>query len=89
MMFVPSVYRTTYRIAQEKEMRTKESMYMMGLKPLPYWFSWFVYYFIVTTVLCCLCAMLMTKIFIHVNAFVMFLHIYTFGLALFGIIMSV
>jgi hypothetical protein len=31
LMFIPLVYRTTYRIVQEKELRTKDLMQMMGM----------------------------------------------------------
>jgi hypothetical protein len=88
-MFLPVVYRTTYRIAKEKEMKTKESMYMMGLKPGPYWLSWFVYYVILITVLCLLSWGLMFRVFANSNLNLIFLHIYSFGLSLFGIIMAI
>ena len=31
IMYIPPVYRTTYRIVQEKDSKVKESMRMMGL----------------------------------------------------------
>jgi len=49
VMYVPPMYRTTYRIVQEKESKVKESMRMMGLKDFPYWASWFTYYTFVNT----------------------------------------
>lgn len=88
-MFIPSVYRTTYRIAQEKELRTKESMYMMGLKPLPYWLSWFAYYVIVTTVLTVISVSLMKFVFSSTNIFIVFLVVYSFGLSLFGFMVAI
>ena len=51
VMYIPPVYRTVYRIVAEKENRAKESMRMMGLKDLPYWASWWVYYTIVNTLM--------------------------------------
>jgi hypothetical protein len=44
LMFIPMVYRVTYRIVREKELRTKEIMRMMGMKMTAYWMSWFVYF---------------------------------------------
>jgi hypothetical protein len=46
-MYIPLAYRTVYRIVFEKVTRAKESMRIMGLKDLPYWLSWYVYYSIV------------------------------------------
>lgn len=89
VMFMPSIYRTTYRITKEKEMKTKESMYMMGLKPLPYWISWFVYFFIVMTVLTVVSWSLMFVILPNTNLGIIFLHLYSFGLSLFGLIMAI
>ena len=89
VMFLPSIYRTTYRITKEKEMRTKESMYMMGLKPMPYWLSWFVYYLIMTTALVLCSWAFMALIFSHTSMFVLFLIFYTYGISLFGMIMTV
>jgi hypothetical protein len=43
-MYIPPLYRTVYRIVQEKESRVKESMRMMGLGDLAYWMSWYTYY---------------------------------------------
>jgi hypothetical protein len=89
VMFVPAVYRSAYRIAQEKELKTKESMYMMGLKPVPYWLSWYVYYVMVMTVLTLLAWGMMLAIFSQINAVILFLYLYSFALSLFGIVMAV
>ena len=51
IMFMPPVYRTTYRIVAEKENKVKESMRMMGLKDFPYWASWYTYYTIINTLI--------------------------------------
>jgi hypothetical protein len=88
-MFIPAVYRCAYRIAQEKEMKTKESMYMMGLKAMPYWLSWYVYYVMVMTVLSLLAWSMMFFIFTQINMVILFLHVYSFALSLFGIVMAV
>ena len=47
-MFLATVYRMLYRMTQEKELKTKESMMMMGLKLFPYWASWYTYFFMIT-----------------------------------------
>lgn len=70
-------------------MKTKESMYMMGLKPTPYWLSWIVNYIMVITVLTLLAWGMMCVIFTQINYAILFLHLYSFGLSLFGIIMAV
>ena len=49
IMFVPPVYRTTYRIVQEKDSKVKESMRMMGLQDFAYWSSWYTYYTLINT----------------------------------------
>ena len=41
---LPLMYRTTYRIVQEKSDRMKETMRIMGLGDTPYWTSWLCYY---------------------------------------------
>jgi hypothetical protein len=47
VMYIPPLYRTVYRIVQEKETRVKESMKIMGLGDRAYWASWFAYYTVV------------------------------------------
>jgi ATP-binding cassette subfamily A (ABC1) protein 5 len=49
IMYVPPVYRTSYRIVAEKENKVKESMRMMGLRDTAYWLSWFSYYTLLNT----------------------------------------
>ena len=51
IMFMPPVYRTTYRIVAEKENKVKESMRMMGLKDFAYWASWYTYHTIINTLI--------------------------------------
>ena len=49
IMYIPPVYRTTYRIVQEKDSKVKESMRMMGLQDFAYWSSWYSYYTMINT----------------------------------------
>ena len=44
MMYIPMIYRTTYRIVQEKEHRLRETMRIMGMNDTPYWLSWMLYH---------------------------------------------
>ena len=51
LIFIPPVYNTVYLIVTEKETRAKESMRMMGMSDIPYWFSWFVWNMFISTVM--------------------------------------
>mmetsp|Transcript_117056 Transcript_117056/g.162749 ORF Transcript_117056/g.162749 Transcript_117056/m.162749 type:complete len:103 (-) Transcript_117056:142-450(-) len=51
LIYIPPVYRTTYRIVEEKETKVRETMKIMGLNYSAYWLSWFCYYTLVNTVL--------------------------------------
>jgi len=51
LMYIPLLYRTTYRIVSEKELRVRETMRMMGMQDSSYWMSWFVYYTLLNTIL--------------------------------------
>ena len=89
-MFVPVVYRTAYRIVNEKESRAKESMKMMGLKDFPYFLSWWCYYTTVNTILCLLCTLvLMTLVMTYSNGFVVFIYLWLFGQSAFGLVLTV
>jgi ATP-binding cassette subfamily A (ABC1) protein 3 len=50
-MYIPLLYRTTYRIVSEKELRVRETMRMMGMQDSSYWVSWFAYYTFLNTIL--------------------------------------
>lgn len=83
------VYRTTYRLTQEKELKTKESMYMMGLKAFPYWLSWFTLYFINVTLTTVMMFCAIFPIFTTVGYGLIFFQIYLYALSSFGIIMII
>lgn len=86
-MYVPPLYRTSYRIVAEKESKVKESMRMMGLKDFPYWASWFTYFTIVNTVISLVTwSMLVTAIMPKTSGWISFLIIWLFGQSLFGIL---
>jgi hypothetical protein len=50
-MFIPMVYRVTYRLVKEKELGTKDMMHMMGMSTSSYWLSWAAYFTILNTLL--------------------------------------
>ena len=89
VVWIPLVFRTTYRLTQEKELRTKESMYMMGLKAFPYWLSWFTTYLINVTLTSVLMFFAMIPIFTTVGYGLIFFQVYLYALSSFGIIMIV
>ena len=88
IMYVPPVYRTTYRIVGEKENKVKESMRMMGLKDFAYWASWFTYYCMVNTVISGITwAILYMKVLPKSDGWITFLIVWLFGQSLFGLIL--
>ena len=88
IMYVPPLYRTAYRIVQEKESKVKESMRMMGLKDFPYWLSWFTYYTFVNTCISILTwIILVTSITKRSNSTILFLLVWLFGQSLFGLLL--
>ena len=54
LIFIPPVYNTVFLLVKEKESRIKESMRMMGMSDKAYWLSWYVYFTIVSTLICIL-----------------------------------
>jgi hypothetical protein len=81
LMYIPAIYRTVYRIVQEKETRAKESMRMMGLQDMPYWASWFIYYLIVNTCLTTLSWFFMFGIFKHTSYAMLWVFFFSYGLS--------
>ena len=80
LMFIPPVFRTTYRIVAEKESKVKESMRMMGLRDTPYWLSWLTYYALVNTLLVTIVwAILFTKVISKTNGVILYLFLWLFG----------
>ena len=88
IIFIPPLFRTTYRIVAEKENKVKESMRMMGLKDLPYWASWLTYYSLTNTVLTFLVwIILYLKVVSKSDGWILFLLVWLYGQSLFGIIL--
>lgn len=88
IMYVPPIYRTVYRIVQEKENKVKESMRMMGLGDFAYWCSWFTYYTIVNTAISTLTWIIMVQSLMQKSSgWILFLIIWLYGQSLFGLLM--
>ena len=88
IMYVPPIYRTAYRITQEKENRVKESMRMMGLKDFPYWASWFTYYTVVNTIISGITwVIMMTSITTKSSPLILWFTVWLYGQSLFGILL--
>jgi hypothetical protein len=88
LMFIPLIYRLTYRIVREKELRTKEMMAEMGMKTFSFWMSWAVYFtcvnFLMST---CSWIVLYFGCFIFTGPLVLWLCIFLYGQSIFGFIM--
>lgn len=88
IMYIPPIFRTTYRIVSEKESRVKESMRMMGLKDMPYWLSWLTYYSLLNLAMTSIVTVILyTKVMSKTSAWILFLYIWLFGQSLFGMIL--
>jgi hypothetical protein len=59
-MWLPLMYRTTFRIVSEKQSQAKATMRVMGLSMLPYWLSWFLTYTLLSTTVCALTWLVLT-----------------------------
>lgn len=88
IMYIPPIFRTTYRIVSEKESRVKESMRMMGLKDMPYWLSWLTYYSLLNLAMTSIVTVILyTKVMSKTSAWILFLYIWLYGQSLFGMIL--
>ena len=88
IMYIPPVYRTTYRIVQEKDSKVKESMRMMGLQDFAYWSSWYSYYTMINTAISLISwAILYFLVFSKTAWWLILAMLWLFGQSLFGIIL--
>ena len=86
LVYIPPLYRTTYRIVQEKESRAKETMLIMGMSAKSYWLSWLVYYTIVNTVLTtAVWSVLAFVLFKKIEPSLLWVLLWLFGQTLFGL----
>ena len=86
LMYILPVYRLISNIVSEKETKARESMKMMGLSDTSYWFSWFVYYFIIVLIISIACTIILSaNVFTYSNKGIIFLYFFIYGLSLFGL----
>lgn len=83
-VFIAPVYRLIHNVVNEKQQKVRELMKMMGLTELPYWLSWYTYYFLVLLVICIAMTLLMIPVFTHSNLFLIFIYFFLFALSLFS-----
>ena len=90
LMYIPMLYRTTFRIVEEKEKRIRETMRMMGMKETPYWASWFMYHFVISMIISILISFISSYfIFTYTTVFTLWLLFFLYGQAIFGIILFI
>jgi len=88
LMFIPMIYRLTYRIVREKELRTKELMAEMGMQTSAYWLSWATYYLAVNIIMSTSAwVVLYFGCLSFTGPVVLFLIVFLFGQSIFGFIM--
>mmetsp|Transcript_5012 Transcript_5012/g.6124 ORF Transcript_5012/g.6124 Transcript_5012/m.6124 type:complete len:88 (-) Transcript_5012:3535-3798(-) len=80
IMYIPPIFRTTYRIVAEKESKVKESMRMMGLRDMPYWLSWLTYYTFVNTMISAIVFIILySKVLSKSDGWIQFMVIWLYG----------
>mmetsp|Transcript_6762 Transcript_6762/g.9279 ORF Transcript_6762/g.9279 Transcript_6762/m.9279 type:complete len:88 (-) Transcript_6762:2067-2330(-) len=80
IMYIPPIFRTTYRIVAEKESKVKESMRMMGLRDMPYWLSWLTYYTFVNTMISTIVFIILySKVLSKSDGWIQFMVIWLYG----------
>jgi len=86
LIFILPVYNVVSGIVKEKEARTKESMRMMGMGDLAYWFSWFVFYSTISTVIITIAwgILCINVIGAGTNVMYVWLYFFLYGESLFG-----
>ena len=85
LSYLAPVFRVVSLIVQDKELKTREGMNMMGLKDSAYWLSFLVYYFIIFLVIAILMASIeVIFIFKRSNWFLTVIFFFLFGLSVFA-----
>lgn len=86
LIYILPLYRLISNVVSEKESKARESMKMMGLVDFSYWASWWVYYFIVVTIISALCIFVLSfNVIKYSNKGLVFLFFEIYGLSLFGL----
>lgn len=84
IIYIAPLYRLIYNVVLEKETKIREAMKIMGLIDFPYWFSWFSYYFIITSLQSIAMILVLIRVFEYSNLFLIWLYLWLFGMSLFG-----
>jgi len=85
MFFIAPTFRIISMIVQDKELKTREGMKMMGLKDSAYWLSFFVYYLIFFVVLSVIISSICIKfMYTHSSWVITFIYFLLYGIAVFA-----
>lgn len=85
LIFIAPQYRFIGMVTSEKASRAREGMKIMGLKDSPYWLSWFIYYFGVSTAIAIICAFIFVLFIFTNSSFVfLFLFVWLYGMSIFS-----
>eukprot|EP01022_Parablepharisma_sp_SALTPOND_P014471 TRINITY_DN1967_c0_g1_i1.p1 TRINITY_DN1967_c0_g1~~TRINITY_DN1967_c0_g1_i1.p1 ORF type:complete len:1683 (-),score=190.16 TRINITY_DN1967_c0_g1_i1:3454-8502(-) len=85
LCYLAPIFRIMSMLVQDKELKTREGMKMMGLKDSAYWLSFLVYYFVIFVILSVLLASISVGfVFRHSNWFITFLFYLLYGLSVFS-----
>lgn len=85
LIFIPPVYNMVFLLVKEKESRIKESMRMMGMSDKAYWLSWYVYFTMVSTMICLLSwAVLLINCIKYSNSFLVLVFFIFYAQAVFS-----
>ncbi len=86
LIYILPIYRLISNIVSEKESKARESMKIMGLVDISYWLSWWLYYFIIVTIISSICIFILSINAIkYSNRGLVFLFFEIYGLSLFGL----
>lgn len=85
LIYLGPIYQTVYGLVVEKQMRSKESMRMMGMTDSSYWISWFAFYTLQSTIVTlvgwgCLCI----NVIPNGGKGYILLYMWLFGVSIFG-----
>jgi hypothetical protein len=90
LTFFTPMYRMISFVIEEKSSRAREGMKIMGLTDLPYWLSWFLYYFLVSTIISVVGAgILKINIFVYTPYWMLLAFLWLYGMALFSLSMLI
>jgi len=85
LCYLPPIFRIVTMLVQDKELKTREGMNMMGLKDSAYWLSFFLYYVIIFFVLALLLSTIVVIfLFTNSNWFITVIYYFLYGLSVFS-----